>query len=63
MKNPRTEAWMYLVVGVVAMIGGATFLLIAAGNNQDSNILDWAILIMGAVSVWRGGKAFYDLRQ
>jgi len=59
-KNPKNEAWLYLIVGVVAIGMGAYNLVVFAGDS--GNILDWVIVAMGAVAVWRGIKQFWDLR-
>jgi hypothetical protein len=61
-ENPKRQAWMYLVVGVAAVIAGPWFLL--TDNGQGSlGLLDWAILGMGIVAVYRGVRGFLDLKR
>ncbi|MFT4108735.1 hypothetical protein [Propionicimonas sp.] len=62
MDDPKRQAWMYLVAGVLAIVGGIYFL---ATEGQDGTyvLLDWVILGMGVVAIYRGAKGFYDLRR
>ncbi len=63
MEDPKRQAWMYLVAGVVA-IAAAIYFLSTETQGQDSfSILDWGILGMGVVATYRGVKGFIDLRR
>ncbi|MCA0295123.1 MAG: hypothetical protein LCH96_07375 [Actinobacteria bacterium] len=64
MQDPKRQAWLYLVAGVVAIIAAAYFLSVdSAGGGGDFSILDWAILGMGVVATFRGVRMFLDLRK
>lgn len=56
MKDPKNQAWMYVIAGVVA-IGAALYFM-----TIESSVFDWFILGMGVVSIIRGIKEFRDLR-
>lgn len=62
MDDPKRQAWFYLGAGVVAVIAGPYFLL--TGSADDPlRLIDWSILAMGIVALYRGAKGFYDLRK
>lgn len=64
MQDPKRQAWLYLVAGVVAVIAASYFLSVdAAGGGGDFAVLDWALLAMGIVAAVRGVRMFRDLRK
>lgn len=63
MEDPKRQAWMYLVAGVVAVVAALYFLSTDAQSSGNLNILDWGILGMGIVATYRGVKGFIDLRR
>lgn len=55
---------MYLIAGVAAIIAAIYFISTASSGAGDSfGILDYAILGMGIVAVYRGVKGFLDIRR
>lgn len=54
---------MYVVVGPLAIIAGIYFLMTTSGTTGDFSLLDWAILAMGIVALYRGGRMFLALRR
>lgn len=55
---------MYLVAGVLAVIAGIYFISTAGQQANDQfGILDYAILGMGVVAIYRGVKGFRALRN
>lgn len=63
MEDPKRQAWMYLIVGVVAVIAAIYFLSTESQGANSFSIFDWAILAMGVVATYRGVKGFIDLRR
>lgn len=61
MEDPKRQAWMYLIAGVVAIVAAAFFLSI--DPESDFHTLDWVILAGGAIAVWQGLRRFWRLRQ
>ena len=56
MKDPKKLAWVYLVVGVLAVALSLYYMTI------DTSVLDWIIFGMGAVAIFRGVQQFLQLR-
>ncbi|MCB0910838.1 MAG: hypothetical protein KDB60_04380 [Propionibacteriaceae bacterium] len=63
MEDPKRQAWMYLVAGVVAVIAAIYFIATAGQANDSWGLLDYAILGMGLVAIYRGVKGFRALRN
>lgn len=63
MNNPRREAWLYVVVGVIAVVGAGYFLAVDGMGSGSFGLLDWAILGMGIVAIYRGIKGFAAIRR
>ncbi|MCA0308765.1 MAG: hypothetical protein LCH87_15645 [Actinobacteria bacterium] len=63
MEDPKRQAWMYVVVGPLAIIAGIYFLMTTSGTTGDFSLLDWAIIGMGVVATYRGVKGFLDIRR
>ena len=65
MEDPKRQAWMYLIAGVVAIAAAVYFLSTDTDTGTAGNfsLLDWAILGMGVVAIYRGAKGFIDLRR
>ena len=55
--NPKMQIALYLIVGVLAIVGSAYFMSI------DTSILDWFILGLGIVAVAQGIKEYLALRR
>ena len=55
--SKRTEAWVYIGAGVVAIFAALYFMSVS------SSIFDWFILGMGVVSLWQGVRGFMALRN
>jgi hypothetical protein len=62
-QDPKRQAWLYLVVGVLAVVFAGYYLYTDRGAGGDFSFLDWAILGMGIVATYRGVKMFLDLRR
>lgn len=56
MKSPKFQAWLYIVVGVVAISAALYFLSV------EASVFDWFILGMGVVSIIQGIREFLTLR-
>ena len=54
---------MYVVVGPLAIIAGIYFLMTTSGTTGDFSLLDWAILGMGIVALYRGVRMYLELRK
>jgi len=54
--SERTQAWVYIGAGVVAIFAALYFMSV------ESSIFDWFILGMGVVSLWQGVRGFMALR-
>jgi hypothetical protein len=54
---------MYVIAGVVAVVAAIYFLTSDTGHTGDFSLLDWGILGMGIVALYRGAKMFLDLRR
>lgn len=63
MEDPKRQAWMYLIAGIVAIIAAIYFISTAGQVNDSFGILDYAILGMGVVAIYRGVRGFRDLRR
>ncbi len=66
MQDPKRQAWLYLVVGLLAVVFAVYFLSIDnAGQGQAGGfaILDWGLLGMGVVAVYRGVRGLRTLRR
>ena len=55
--SPRAQAWLYVIVGVVA-IGAALYFM-----SVEASVFDWFILGMGVVGVIQGVREFWALRN
>ncbi len=62
MEDPKRQAWMYLIAGVLAVVAAIYFIATSGQANDSFGILDYAILGMGIVAIYRGAKGFRDLR-
>ncbi len=62
MEDPKRQAWLYLVVGALA-VASATYFLSTQGNAGTLGIFDWVILGMGLVAVYRGVRGLLALRR
>lgn len=63
-EDPKRQAWMYLVAGVLAVIAGIYFISTAGQQANDQfGLLDYVILGMGAVAIYRGVRGFLALRN
>lgn len=56
--NPRTQAITYLVLGVLAIVGGG-YLVVTQGGQT----LDYLLVICGGVSIVLGIRDFIRLRS
>ena len=63
MQDPKRQTWLYLGVGLAAIVSAIYFLSTDNGQTGNYNILDWAILGMGVVAVYRGVRMFLELRR
>jgi len=54
---------MYLIAGVLAVVAAIYFISTADQAGDSFGILDYAILGMGVVAVYRGARGFLDLRR
>lgn len=63
MEDPKRQAWMYVVVGGIAVIAAIYFLAVDGMGSGSFGIFDWVILGMGVVAVFRGARMFLDLRR
>lgn len=63
MEDPKRQAWMYVVVGGIAVIAAIYFLSVDGMGSGSFGIFDWVILGMGIVAVVRGIRMFLDLKQ
>jgi hypothetical protein len=62
MRDPKTHAWLYLVVGLLAIVSGAYFLFIDYGaGGSGFTIFDWLLAGMGVVGIYRGVKGLREL--
>jgi hypothetical protein len=57
-KDPKNLAIIYLVMGVVAVALALYYMSI----DPTGGVLDWIILGMGVVAIFRGGQQFLQLR-
>ncbi|HQZ00131.1 MAG TPA: hypothetical protein PKV13_09635 [Propionicimonas sp.] len=55
--SPKAQAWLYVIVGVVA-IGAALYFM-----SVEASVFDWFILGMGVVGVIQGVREFWALRN
>jgi hypothetical protein len=62
-EDPKRQAWMYVVVGGLAVIAAIYFLSIDGMGSGSFGIFDWVILGMGIVAVVRGARMFLDLKR
>ena len=63
MEDPKRQAWMYVVVGGIAVIAAIYFLSVDGMGSGSFGIFDWVILGMGIVAVVRGIRMLLDLKQ
>nr|WP_300147942.1 hypothetical protein [Propionicimonas sp.] len=63
MEDPKRQAWMYVIVGGIAVIAAIYFLSVDGMGSGSFGIFDWVILGMGIVAVARGVRMFLDLRR
>lgn len=63
MEDPKRQAWMYLIAGVVAVVAAIYFLSTSSQAGDSFGILDWAILGMGIVAIYRGGRGLLAVRR
>lgn len=54
---------MYLIVGPVAIGLAIYYLMTDNGSSGDFSLLDWAILGMGIVALYRGVRMYLELRK
>ncbi|MCE1174105.1 MAG: hypothetical protein LWW77_05790 [Propionibacteriales bacterium] len=63
MSNPRTQAWLYLIVGILAVIAGSIYLLVDLGQGGSWMLFDAAIVAMGVFGIVQGVRSFTRLKQ
>jgi hypothetical protein len=63
MSNPRTQAWLYLIVGIVAVIAGSIYLLVDLRQGGSWMLFDAAIVAMGIFGIVQGVRSFARLKQ
>ena|GEM_PF-2870487 len=56
--EPRTQAISYLVLGVLAVVGGGYLVI-----TQGGQLLDWLLVICGAIAIFLGIRDFARLRR
>jgi uncharacterized membrane protein HdeD (DUF308 family) len=56
--EPRTQAITYLVLGVLALVGGGYLVL-----TQGGQALDYLLVLCGAISIVLGIRDFVRLRR
>jgi ABC-type enterobactin transport system permease subunit len=61
--DPKRQVWMYLIVGPLAIAAAIYFLASDNGTTGDFSLLDWAILGMGIVALYRGVRMYLELRK
>lgn len=56
--------WVYLIVGIIAMVGVGFFLYLdAVGGDHTMMVFDWAFFALGGVAVYRGVRGLIDQRK
>jgi uncharacterized membrane protein YcjF (UPF0283 family) len=63
MSNPKTQAWLYLIVGILAVIAGSIYLLVDLGQGGSWMLFDAAIVAMGIFGIVQGVRSFARLKQ
>lgn len=56
MEDPKRRGWLYLITGVVAVAAALFFMSI------EVSVFDWAILGLGVVAIYQGGRELWKLR-
>ncbi len=63
MSNPRTQAWLYLIVGILAVVAGAVYLLADLRQGGSWMLFDAAIVAMGVFGIVQGVRSFARLKK
>lgn len=63
MEDPKRQAWLYLVVGAIAVVTAVYFLATQGMGTGAFGFFDWVILGMGIVAVYRGVKGLAAIRR
>lgn len=62
MQDSKTMAWVYLLVGLAAVVAACFFLYLdALGSSKGLALFDWAMLVMGGAAVYWGVKSLRGL--
>lgn len=67
MRNPKTQAWLYLGVGLVGVVAAGYFLYVDYGTAANAGggftIFDWVLLVLAGYGIYRGAKGLFDLAK
>jgi uncharacterized membrane protein HdeD (DUF308 family) len=63
MRNPKTQAWLYLIVGALGIVAGIVYLLLDLSQGGSWMLFDAAIVAMGVFGVVQGVRSFARLKQ
>lgn len=63
MRNPKTLAWLYLIVGILGIVAGSFYLLVDLSRGGSWMLFDAAIVAMGVFGVVQGVRSFARLKQ
>jgi hypothetical protein len=63
MRNPKTQAWLYLIVGIVGIIAGSIYVMIDLSRSGSWVFFDVAIVALGIFGVVQGVRSFARLKQ
>ena len=63
MQNPKTLAWLYLIVGVLGIVAGSVYLLLDVTRGGSWALFDAAIVAMGIFGVVQGVRSFARVKQ
>lgn len=62
MQDSKTMAWVYLLVGLAAVVAACFFLYLdSLGSGKGLALFDWAMLAMGGAAVYWGVKSLRGL--
>ena len=56
MRDPKNGPLVYLIAGIVAVVGALYFMTL------DTSILDWFILAMGIFAIFKGVQGYWQNR-